>query len=222
MRFKIDFKIFLFLILFYFTRQVETYVMILFFAFIHEIGHLLMGLLMGMRPNKIEIKPYGVSISFKIKPKDYNQKILEGNRLQIKKILIAIAGPLTNFIIMNVATNLPIGIFSKMMIIYSNLLLIIFNLIPIYPLDGGRILKAFLHILVGKRKAEKYSNNSSFIILIALTFLASIGVYYIKNVSIFIIIMFLWILYIQEDLIYRRRNRIYNLIEKTIEIEGNK
>lgn len=222
MRFKIDFKIFLFLILFYFTRQVETYVMILFFAFIHEIGHLLMGLLMGMRPNKIEIKPYGVSISFKIKPKDYNQKILEGNRLQIKKILIAIAGPLTNFIILNVATNLPIGIFSKMMIIYSNLLLIIFNLIPIYPLDGGRILKAFLHILVGKRKAEKYSNNSSFIILIALTFLASIGVYYIKNVSIFIIIMFLWILYIQEDLIYRRRNRIYNLIEKTIEIEGNK
>ena len=222
MRFKIDFKIFLFLILFYFTRQVETYVMILFFAFIHEIGHLLMGLLMGMRPNKIEIKPYGVSISFKIKPKDYNQKILEGNRLQIKKILIAIAGPLTNFIIMNIATNLPIGIFSKMMIIYSNLLLIIFNLIPIYPLDGGRILKAFLHILVGKRKAEKYSNNSSFIILIALTFLASIGVYYIKNVSIFIIIMFLWILYIQEDLIYRRRNRIYNLIEKTIEIEGNK
>ncbi len=222
MRFKIDFKIFLFLILFYFTRQVETYVMILFFAFIHEIGHLLMGLLMGMRPNKIEIKPYGVSISFKIKPKDYNQKILEGNRLQIKKILIAMAGPLTNFIIMNIATNLPIGIFSKMMIIYSNLLLIIFNLIPIYPLDGGRILKAFLHILVGKRKAEKYSNNSSFIILIALTFLASIGVYYIKNVSIFIIIMFLWILYIQEDLIYRRRNRIYNLIEKTIEIEGNK
>lgn len=222
MRFKIDFKIFLFLILFYFTRQVETYVMILFFAFIHEIGHLLMGLLMGMRPNKIEIKPYGVSISFKIKPKDYNQKILEGNRLQIKKILIAIAGPLTNFIILNVATNLPIGIFSKMMIIYSNLLLIIFNLIPIYPLDGGRILKAFLHILVGKRKSEKYSNNSSFIILIALTFLASIGVYYIKNVSIFIIIMFLWILYIQEDLIYRRRNRIYNLIEKTIEIEGNK
>lgn len=222
MRFKIDFKIFLFLILFYFTRQVETYVMILFFAFIHEIGHLLMGLLMGMRPNKIEIKPYGVSISFKIKPKDYNQKILEGNRLQIKKMLIAIAGPLTNFIILNVATNLPIGIFSKMMIIYSNLLLIIFNLIPIYPLDGGRILKAFLHILVGKRKAEKYSNNSSLIVLIILTFLASVGVYYIKNISIFIIIIFLWIIYIQEDVIYRRRNRIYKLIEKTIEIERNK
>lgn len=222
MRFKIDFKIFLFLILFYFTRQVETYVMILFFAFIHEIGHLLMGLLMGMRPNKIEIKPYGVSISFKIKPKDYNQKILEGNRLQIKKILIAIAGPITNFIIMNVATNLPIGIFSKMMIIYSNLLLIIFNLIPIYPLDGGRIVKAFLHILLGKRKAEKYSNNSSLIVLIILTFLASVGVYYIKNISIFIIIIFLWIIYIQEDVIYRRRNRIYKLIEKTIEIERNK
>lgn len=222
MRFKIDFKIFLFLILFYFTKQIETYVMILFFAIIHEIGHLLMGLLMGMKPNKLEIKPYGISISFKLIPKDYNKKILEGNRLQIKKILIAIAGPLTNLIILNVALNLQIEIFTKIMIIYSNLILIFFNLIPIYPLDGGRILRAVLHIFFGKRKAEKYSNNSSFVILILLTFIASIGIYYVKNISIFIIIVFLWILYIQEDLVYRRKNRIYKLIEKTIEIEKNK
>ena len=34
MRFRIDLKIFLFLILFYFTKQIETYVIIIVFAII--------------------------------------------------------------------------------------------------------------------------------------------------------------------------------------------
>ena len=41
MRFRIDLKIFLFLILFYFTKQIETYVIIIVFAIIHELGHLI-------------------------------------------------------------------------------------------------------------------------------------------------------------------------------------
>ena len=87
MRFRIDLKIFLFLILFYFTKQIETYVIIIVFAIIHELGHLMAGLIMGMKPEKIELMPYGISISFKLKPKDYNKKILKANLLEIKKIL---------------------------------------------------------------------------------------------------------------------------------------
>ena len=93
MRFRIDLKIFLFLILFYVTKQIETYVIIIVFAIIHELGHLMAGLIMGMKPEKIELMPYGISISFKLKPKDYNKKILKANLLEIKKILVAIAGP---------------------------------------------------------------------------------------------------------------------------------
>ena len=40
MRFRIDLKIFLFIILFYFTKQIEIYAMIMFFAILHELGHL--------------------------------------------------------------------------------------------------------------------------------------------------------------------------------------
>ena len=127
MRFRIDLKIFLFLILFYFTKQIETYVIIIVFAIIHELGHLMAGLIMGMKPEKIELMPYGISISFKLKPKDYNKKILKANLLEIKKILVAIAGPFTNLLIIIFATHLKIELFSNLIIIYANLLLILFN-----------------------------------------------------------------------------------------------
>lgn len=222
MRFRIDLKIFLFLILFYFTKQIETYVMIIFFAIIHELGHLIAGLLMGMKPEKIELQPYGVSISFFITSKDYNKKIRKANLLEIKKVLVALAGPVTNLLIIFIAINIKINVFSSLMILYSNLLLLIFNLIPIYPLDGGRILKGILYVFFGKRKAEKFTNSISFAILIFVTFLASLGVFYMKNISIFLITICLWIFYLQQDRIYKKRNKIYNLIDKTIEINANK
>ena len=152
MRFRIDLKIFIFLIIFYFTKQIEIYAMIMLFALIHELGHLLAGLLMGMKPEKIELMPFGVSISFKIKVEEYNKKIKKGNMLEIKKILVALAGPLTNFIIIIIASNINIDLFKALIIIYTNFLIMIFNLLPIYPLDGGRILKGILHINFGIKK----------------------------------------------------------------------
>ena len=218
MRFRIDLKIFIFLILFYFTKQIHIYALIMIFAFIHELGHLFAGILTGMRPEKLEIKPYGVRVSFKLFPKDYNVKIGKGNKLETKKILVALAGPIINLLIILVTINLQIEIFTKLMIIYSNILIFIFNLLPIYPLDGGRILKSILHITYGKRKSEKYINNISFITLIIITFISSILIYMIENIAIFLIILVLWGMYITEDIRYKRKTEIYKLLEKTIEI----
>lgn len=219
MRFRIDLKIFLFILLFYVTKQIEIYAMIMFFAILHEFGHLLAGLLLGMKPEKIEIMPYGISIAFKVTPKDYNQKIKKGNQLELKKIIVALAGPITNLAIIFLILQMNINVFGALMILYSNLLLMVFNLLPIYPLDGGRIIKGILHICFGRMKAEKYCNRLSFIVLILVTFISSIVIYKAENIAIFIIVLVLWGIFIKEDRIYEKRNKIYNLLEKSIEIK---
>lgn len=214
MRFRIDLKIFIFLILFYLTNQIEIYTLIMCFAIVHELGHLLTGIILGFKPNKIELTPFGLSIGFKVNLKDYNKKIKRANAIEEKRIIIAMAGPVVNLLIIFIIDKLNIDIYEKIMIIYSNLLLVLFNTLPILPLDGGRILKGILHIYLGKNKAEKYSCNISFGALIILTAISSIAILYFKNIAIFLGVIFLWILYLKEEKLYKNRNRLYELIKE--------
>ena len=165
-----------------------------------------------MKPEKLEIMPFGISISFKINATDYNKKIKKGNRLEIKKIIVALAGPVTNFIIILITANLKIDIIKGITIIYTNLIIMLFNLLPIFPLDGGRILKGILYINFGKRKAEDYINDITIISTIIATALASILILYLKNISIFLIIMYLWYLVLKENDMYKKRKKLYKQI----------
>ena len=212
MRFRIDLKIFIFLIIFYFTKQIEIYVYLMLFAFIHEIGHLIAGLALGMKPEKIEIMPFGFSLSFKTNVKDFNKKIKKGNILGIKKIIVAFAGPLTNLIIILIISHINIDIIKQLMIIYTNFLIFAFNLIPIYPLDGGRILKEFLHINFGIQKTEKMIFLISNIVLWVVSILIIILAIYTKNFAYVLVIGYLWLLVIKENLIYKRKELIYKKI----------
>ncbi len=213
MKFRIDLRIFLFLILFYFTKQIEMYLLILLFAFIHELGHLFVGLIVGMKPEKIGIMPSGINISFKVKPQDYNVKIKKGTLLELKKIIVASAGPITNFILIIISGKINLDLVSYIMVVLSNLIILIFNLLPIYPLDGGRILKGILHILIGKKKSFKYIHIISTIFIIIITVIASIAILYLQNIAIFIAMVYVWYMYLIEDSRYRIRKKTYEIIE---------
>ena len=219
MKFRIDLKIFIFVILFFITKQIKIYAMIMLFAIIHEFGHLLAGMLLGMRPEKIEIRPFGASIDFNITKKDYNIRIKKGNFLEIKKIFVALAGPVTNaciMIIFMVYHIFNINEHDKMLILFSNMTLIFFNILPIYPLDGGRILKSIIYIFKGKHIAEKYIYIISYMTLMIITMISSIAILYLKNIAIFLAIISLWGLQIKKQKIYEKRKILYDTIQREI------
>lgn len=212
MRIRINLKIFLFVLIFILTKQIKIYGILMLFAFIHELGHMIVGILLGFKPEKLEIMPYGVSVGFNVKCEDYNKKIKKGNMLAIKKLIIALAGPLTNFIITIIFLMANINFFGieRELVIYSNILIGIFNLIPIYPLDGGRTIKNILHIIVGLQNSYEYTNQISKITVCLLTGICSIAILYIKNVAILLILAYLWYLVIVENRKYNRKKEILN------------
>ena len=211
MSIKLNLYVFLFLGLFVITNQIEIYALTMVFALIHELGHLVVGTLLGFRAEAMRIMPLGFCIEFKLDVENYNRKIKKSNILALKKILISFAGPLVNFLIVIV------GILYKLEsnMIYSNLLIMLFNLIPIYPLDGGRILKNTFKIFFGNKKASKYINLISNIFMIILTIISSVIILVYENLSIFLLIILLWGFVIKENKRYNTYNKIYKTIDKT-------
>lgn len=219
MRITIDLKIFLFALIFVITKQIEFYAILMIYAVIHELGHLFWGLILKLKPEAFSITPFGLQISFKAEPNLYNTKIKNGTKLCLKRMSLALAGPLTNFIIaliLIILNNIELyksSIFFGEIAIYANILIGIFNLIPIYPLDGGRILKEIISIRSGIKKSYYYINKISNITMICLMFISSILLLYIHNIAILIILVYLGYLVIKQNKIYKIKSRLINAIE---------
>ena len=119
-------------------------------AVIHELGHSFVASGLGYKLNKITLMPFGAVVS--------------GNTDGLKfidEVKIALAGPMINLAVslFFVATwwVYPECYSFTDVIVGANLSMAIVNLLPVYPLDGGRIAFASLGIRLGYDKAFKIS-----------------------------------------------------------------
>lgn len=123
----------------------------------HELMHSLMALRKGIKVSEIDLYLFG-GVS-KIEEEPDNPK---------NEFLISIVGPITSLIIgivLMILYFLPINYIPMIYItLYyiglSNILLGIFNAIPAFPMDGGRVLRAYLwhkrkNILSATKTASK-------------------------------------------------------------------
>ncbi len=135
---------------------------------LHELGHSLV------------IRRYGIVVRdivlFPIGGVARAESIPEHPR---REILVAIAGPAVNFAI--VAVLLPVLFFRRLSIsddsflvdlTIVNLLLGFFNLIPAFPMDGGRILRGALSLRLPYLVATRRARDAGQLIALGFTTLA--------------------------------------------------
>lgn len=201
MQIKINIQIFAIIAILVLTKQIKIYVWLMIFALIHELAHICVGIILKLKPKSLEIQPFGIGVVFE------NFKNTERN-----KIIIATAGPAINIIIAIIFRYISCP--NQEIIVNTNTLLAVFNLIPMYPLDGGRILKALIKMKSEEQKAEDITNKISNIFIIIITFFTSILILIYKNLGLFIVVIYLWVITIRENNRYILKKRIEKIIEK--------
>ena len=125
-------------------------------VFIHELMHYLTARILGFSGFDIEILPIGAVL----KVKDLDEASPK------EDLIISLSGPLSNLLLAVIFYVLFI-LFNRpyLHLIYnSNLAIGIFNLIPAFPLDGGRVLRDILSIKTIYRKANEISIRVSMIL----------------------------------------------------------
>ena len=177
MKIRINLYILLGILFFYLVDEMKIYGMLMLFVFFHELGHMIVGMCFRLKVDYMEIMPFGFSIRFQ--EKEY--KIDGKKKANIRKILVALAGPLVNILCMIVMIMIQI---EQVELIYANLLIGMFNLLPIYPLDGGRMLEAIMDMKLDYQRKRKYLERVSKITMVMLTGIASILLFYYKNILI--------------------------------------
>lgn len=198
MKIKVDIKIFFIIALYLITQNTRVFALTFIFIFLHELGHLITGITIGLKIKKINIHISGLSVEFD----NY------GKQKDINKIIVDIAGPLINIISLIIAI-----IIKEEEIAYINLLLAIINLLPIHPLDGGRILKVILSQKFTYKETINYIEIISQYSLITLTALGSCYLLIEKNIGIFIAILYLWAILLKE----KKKNQIIKRAIRSIE-----
>ena len=196
---KIHYSLIIFIILSLFLGQLKYVLIFLTIVLLHEGGHIFALLLFKGELQKITLTVVGGII-------DVNDYKL--NNLQ--NLIVSLSGITINVLIILIIKNIYIDSAIKEVILSYNKLMITFNLLPIYPLDGFRIIEVFLNMVFDYEYAQDLSTivSSFFLILICMYGMIS------KSGAIIIISIFLFLKMLERRKVLkfsRIRHNAYNI-----------
>lgn len=139
----------------------------------HEFGHALMARRYGIKTPDITLLPIGGLARLERMPEK-----------PMQEVWVALAGPAVNVVIwivlLGLGTGMPYETISQIdsanvglldRLAYVNLLLAAFNMIPAFPMDGGRVFRALLCLRMDRVKATRVAALGGQIVALGLGFL---------------------------------------------------
>lgn len=147
---------------------------------IHEWSHVYFANKYGYETKKIVFMALGAAAMIDLEKHVKDHK---------NEALLALAGPVSSFVLGMLLVPLFMiwrNDFLAIMIAL-NVLMAIFNAIPVYPLDGGRVFSSLLSLKLGAEKALKVVRVINYVVLIPSL------VYYLYNFSVWMIAIILFV-----------------------------
>ena len=156
---------------------------------LHEFGHVFAARRYGIRTSDVTLLPIGGVASLERMPEKPSQEIV-----------VALAGPAVNLVIAVVLVIVLGARFdlSQMAqleqaqstmtgrIAAANVMLLVFNLIPAFPMDGGRVLRALLAVRMGYTRATRLAASIGQGLAVVLGFLGLLGNPLLVLIAVFI------------------------------------
>ncbi|MEY4133994.1 MAG: hypothetical protein RL386_344 [Bacteroidota bacterium] len=167
-----------------------SFMMLFIFVLLHEFGHALMGRRFGVRTSSITLLPIGGVAAMERMPEKPREEFL-----------IAAAGPAVNLVLALVLGAIlffsgtlqfaPRQLFElgpdfMQNLLAINIVLFAFNLVPAFPMDGGRMLRALLAMKYDRAKATAIAARIGQFLAIGFVFLGLYFNIWLMFVGIFI------------------------------------
>lgn len=175
-------------------------------ALVHEGAHIYAAKKRGIGIAFVEIQPFGVCARLKA----------EMIKNPADEILIALAGPFSNMVMVGAAVMLGdrLGMYRLYdYFISCNTAMAILNMLPILPLDGGRVLRAALSCITGSIRAYRITVRLSRVPIVIIFAAAGYGIIKLKfNFSLILIAAFMLNSLLNEQKNISKR-AVYQVIE---------
>ena len=159
----------LFILLCVVTDSVKMLEIFMLIMTVHESGHYLTARIFHYPLQQFTITPLGLKMTL----------TYFGYRDAFSEMLILMAGPGMQCLVpLLLSLSVSLGLCSTAMKewgIMMNNNIMMFNLLPLYPLDGGRIVQSVLHCLFPYRTAQRITLVLSVLLVPALYFFVRIG-----------------------------------------------